>query len=328
MAPQSPEYAATENGARRVSLGVKLYGIIGFTFLCFIALTGYQLFQLKSTLELQRTTELKHLTEFAVGIVKEEYEASQAGSVTAEEAKRRAAARIGKIRYGHKDYFWINDLEPKMVMHPTKPELNGKSLVDFKDPNGVRLFVEFVNVVKRSGDGFVNYSWPKPGADKPQPKTSYVAAFEPWGWVIGTGVYIDDLHQQVWDQAMDELAIIVLVLLLSAALVIAFIRSVSKALASMTLAMGQVAGGELKVEIPAQNRNDELGAMSRALSAMVGTLEKFTKAQLEMARATKRKAISVIPCRKANSPAHTARWRTTSTPWSRPMSRCRRTSWI
>ncbi len=85
-----------------------------------------------------------------------------------------------------------------MVMHPIKPEMNGNDLSAYKDPNGKLLFVDFADTVRKSGSGFVPYEWPKPGFDKPQPKLSYVVGFAPWNWVVGTGVYIDDLKAQTW----------------------------------------------------------------------------------------------------------------------------------
>ena len=282
MAASSSEHKDTTQGA---TLGLKLYGIVGFVFLCFIALSVYELFHLKDALESQRSGELKHLTELAIKIVQEEYDTSQKGTVSVEEAKNRAADRISVLRYGQSGYFWINDLEPRMVMHPTNPALNGKSLVEYKDPNGVELFVEFVRTVQKSGDGFVHYSWPKPGSDSPQPKISYVTGFAPWGWIIGSGLYVDDLRQQVWSQAYRQLTIIGLVLLLSACFVILFVRSISKALTGMTSAMGKLAQGDLKVEIPSKQRTDELGTMARAMSIMVTTLERFVKAQIEMVHA-------------------------------------------
>ncbi len=110
-----------------------------------------------------------------------------------EEKKRKAAAMIKALRYGpeNKDYFWINDMHPTMVMHPYKPKLDGQDLTGFKDPNGKKLFVEFVNTCRENGEGFVDYYWPKYGADQPQPKLSFVKLFKPWNWVIGTGVYME-----------------------------------------------------------------------------------------------------------------------------------------
>ena len=113
------------------------------------------------------------------------------------ETRKEAIEAIRALRYGGNEYFWINDMKPVMVMHPIKPELEGKDLSENKDPAGLRLFVEFVNVVKANGAGFVMYLWPKPGSDTPVPKVSYVEGFEPWGWIIGSGVYVDNVRTTI-----------------------------------------------------------------------------------------------------------------------------------
>ena len=125
--------------------------------------------------------DLRHVTEIAVGILQEEYAASEAAPGTAAEAKKRAASRISKLRYDRDGYFWINGLDTKMIMHPIKPELEGRDFSDIKDPDGLPLFAEFVRLVKETGSGYVRYSWPKPGLRIPQPKLSYVTSFAPWG---------------------------------------------------------------------------------------------------------------------------------------------------
>ncbi|MBN1103419.1 MAG: cache domain-containing protein [Deltaproteobacteria bacterium] len=106
---------------------------------------------------------------------------------------------VAALRYGpeNQDYFWINDMHPTMIVHPYKPELNGTDLSEHKDPKGKRLFVEFVKVCKEKGEGFVDYYWPKYGADRPQPKLSFVKAFKEWGWIVGTGLYVDDIEAMV-----------------------------------------------------------------------------------------------------------------------------------
>ncbi len=113
--------------------------------------------------------------------------------------QKKAHVILQSLRYGPKneDYFWVNDLHPRMVMHPYKPEMDGQDLSESKDPNGKRLFVEFAKVCKESEEGFVDYMWPKYGADKAQPKLSFVKLFKPWGWVVGTGLYIDDIDAMV-----------------------------------------------------------------------------------------------------------------------------------
>jgi len=135
----------------------------------------------------------------AIQKIREDVEAINNSSGLGEQAQKDIAFVVGALRYGpeNKDYFWINDLEPRMVMHPYKPELNGKDLSENKDPNGKHLFVEFVRVCKENGEGFVDYMWPKPGMDEPQPKLSFVKLFPEWGWVVGTGIYIDDVDALV-----------------------------------------------------------------------------------------------------------------------------------
>ncbi len=122
-----------------------------------------------------------------------------------EELQKRLKNIIKAVRYGGKDYFWINDLKPTMIMHPIKPSLDGKDISKFKDPNGKYLFVEMVKVVKKSGKGFVNYQWAKPGFEEPQDKISYVTLFKPYNWIIGTGEYLDNITTQVQNEAKEAI---------------------------------------------------------------------------------------------------------------------------
>ena len=114
------------------------------------------------------------------------------GDITARQ--NRAKEIIKAMRYGpeNKDYVWINDTNPTMVMHPYKPQLDGKPLNEVADPDGKKLFVEFANKCKADGAGFVTYKWPLPGTDSIVPKISYVALYKPWNWVVGTGVFVTD----------------------------------------------------------------------------------------------------------------------------------------
>ncbi|HXL30340.1 MAG TPA: methyl-accepting chemotaxis protein, partial [Bradyrhizobium sp.] len=179
--------------------------------------------------------------------------------------QKRAMTRVAALRYGNNDYFWINDMQPRMVMHPMKPELNGGDLSANKDPNGKALFIDFVNVVRKDGAGFVPYEWPKPGFERPQPKLSYVVGFAPWNWVIGTGVYIDDLDAQTWASTQRSLIAAGLVLLLALAVSMFVARGITRPLQRMTGAMKDLAGGKLDVEVPGIGRRDEVGEMADAV---------------------------------------------------------------
>ncbi|MCK9297058.1 MAG: cache domain-containing protein [Desulfobulbaceae bacterium] len=148
------------------------------------------------------------------------------GLMSREQAQQAAVEEIRGIRYGdeNKDYFWINDMRPYMIMHPFRPDLEGRDIADFSDPNGIHLFVDFVKKVRSSNEGYVSYMWQ--GKDNPGnivPKLSFVKGFAPWGWLIGTGIYLDDVQRQTTHLTRRliyiSLGILLMVSLLSALLV-------------------------------------------------------------------------------------------------------------
>jgi methyl-accepting chemotaxis protein len=249
----------------RMTVGRKIYALIGLSFIGLLGIAILDSRELASSLKQQKQIELKHLAELALGIVKEEHAASQKGDIAVADAQKRAMTRVAALRYGNNDYFWINDMQPRMVMHPMKPELNGSDLSANKDPNGKALFVDFVNVVRKDGAGFVPYEWPKPGFERPQPKLSYVVGFAPWNWVIGTGVYIDDLDAQTWASTQRSLIAAGLVLLLALGVSMFVARGITRPLQRMTGAMKDLAGGKLDVEVPGIGRRDEVGEMADAV---------------------------------------------------------------
>src|SRR6185436_2772493 len=233
----------------RMTVGRKIYALICLSFIGLLGVTFLESRELASSLDQQKQIELRHLGELALGIVKEEHAAAKKGGVSDADAQKRAMARIGALRYGSNDYFWINDMHPKMVMHPIKPEMNGNDLSSYKDPNGKLLFVDFADTVRKNGSGFVPYEWPKPGFDKPQPKLSYVVGFAPWSWVVGTGVYIDDLKAQTWVSTERSLIVSGVIVLFILAVSIFVARSITAPLQRMTATMNDLASGNLDVEV-------------------------------------------------------------------------------
>jgi diguanylate cyclase (GGDEF)-like protein len=140
---------------------------------------------------------LKNVVDVAFGVFGEYDTLVGNGEMQLAEAQTRAVQKIRRLRYGEKEYFWINDVSMKMVMHPIKPELDGTDVTNNQDPNGKYLFREFVRISKSNGSGIVDYLWPKPGEDAPVPKISYVRLYEPWGWILGSGIYVDDVEQEM-----------------------------------------------------------------------------------------------------------------------------------
>jgi methyl-accepting chemotaxis protein len=250
--------------AGRITVGAKIYAIVAMCFIGFGGVAVYQARQLGFALEQQKRFELQHLSQLALQIVRDEHDAAQRTGLKIEDAQRRAMERISNLRYGQDDYFWINDMQPRMLMHPVRKELDGRDLRDFKDPDGKRLFVAFVDVVRQSGSGFVDYQWPKPGADQPQPKISYVVGYQPWGWVIGTGVYVDDLRAQTWASARRGLGTGLAVVLATLAIGIFVTRRMSRAMRQVTDALNHLAAGRAEASISTTSRADEIGDIVRA----------------------------------------------------------------
>jgi len=208
----------------------------------------------------EKVTALSEKTEIAKKIAVSFYEAAQkeiAAGATKEEATKhnqeKAKEAIKKLRFGVDGYFWINDFSPKMVMHPINPALDGKDLSQNKEPNGNFLLNEFVNVVNKEGKGVVEYMWSKPGFEKPQPKISYVEGLKEWGWIIGTGVYADDIDALVakekknLDSALNDLLLRNTLLLVGIILLFAFVstmlskRLIGKRMASLQQYVGDFA---------------------------------------------------------------------------------------
>ena len=160
-----------------------------------------------------------------------------------------------------------------MVMHPIKPELNGKPMLDTKDPAGKPLFAEMVRVVKAETSGFVGYLWPKPGSDTAVDKLSYVKGDNGWQWIIGTGIYTDDLDAAFWRQLLVDLLIAGLVIgvliYISTRVMYSIVDPLKKVQRSIERAE---LNGDLsqRVEIDQQ---DEVGRMAASFNSLMSRLQ-------------------------------------------------------
>lgn len=249
---------------KHFSIGTRIGILLGIAFAVFAACSAWLLLGLGEAVEAQRRSELHHLADLAYGIVEEE--ARAVPSVGEAEAKRRASQRLSTLRYGNDDYFFISDLNGRMVMHPIKPELNGQDQSNVKDPDGNYLFQDFARIARVQGRGVTAYSWPKPGHSAPQPKISHVIHFKPWGWVIGTGVYVDDLRAQVWSSAKQSVLITGLGSLLVALIAFILAKGISRDIRDIASAMSTLAGGRTDIEVPHYSDHNELGDMARSVA--------------------------------------------------------------
>ncbi|MEL0655382.1 methyl-accepting chemotaxis protein [Pseudoalteromonas issachenkonii] len=172
-----------------------------------------------SSLKDEQYIKTQNVVETAYSMIEHYYALEQDNTLTQQQAQSQALNAIKALRYDKTNYFWINNYQPTMVMHPIKPALEGKDLTNNKDPDGKALFVDMVNIVKKDGEGFIPYKWPKPGKDKPVEKIAFVKGFNQWQWIIGSGVYLDSIDEAFSEQrnliVVSAIIMIIAVILLS-----------------------------------------------------------------------------------------------------------------
>ena len=264
--------------------GVRLFRMLRFTskamiislafLLPLLGLVGWQLqAQADQAMQTRMDATRQHV-EIAQGLLVWAHAQEIDGSLTRDQAQRLAINAVSKLRYDGKEYFWINDMQPRMVMHPIKAELDGKDLSGVKDPNGFALFNEFVSQVRKEGKGFVAYQWPKPGSDKPVDKISYVQGFEPWGWVIGSGVYTSDIHESMMRNLAWDGGVVAVALLFAGYLFLSFYRVMDGGLKETRRHLRAMTEGDLTTS-PSPWGNDEAAQLMLELRNMQESLRRM-----------------------------------------------------
>ena len=253
-----------------LTISQRLWLLVVTGLLAIAGISGLSLVAGRQQALSERENGVRQTVQAVYGVLQTLHTQAQSGAITEAEAKQRAINAIRPLRYGDNEYFWINDMDSRMVMHPIRPELDGTDLSAIKDPTGKALFVAFVQEVKAHGDGMVDYMWPKPGSAEPVRKVSYVKGFQPWGWVLGSGVYVDTVEEVVAHQAkvtLGELAVAaVLLLAVGTAIRLSLLRQLGGEPAYALAITEQVAQGDLSSPIHLQTGDHS--SLLHALSAM------------------------------------------------------------
>ena len=216
----------------------------------------------------QRQAQVRHAVETASGVLAWAEQQEANGTWSRAEAQAMASAAIAKMRYGHGEYFWINDLEGTTVMHPIRPELQGQGGDAVRDANGVLVMMEAARIGRStSGQGFFNYVWAKPGETEPVGKISYVQKFAPWGWVVASGLYVDDLHSDFLANVAKVALGLGLMLLLMGWIAYAISTSIVRGVQRAVAVIDVMAHGDLSRPIHVKGR-DEISVLLKTLGHM------------------------------------------------------------
>ncbi|MAC48152.1 methyl-accepting chemotaxis protein [Oceanospirillum beijerinckii] len=252
-----------------IKIKYKLWVIIALMAMGTAVLISVSLMSLKENLLEDRKQKTKHVVETVYSFLHHYYAQEQSGALTREAAQQAASKAIERLRYDKDEYFWINDMNAVVVMHPIKPSLNGKNLSGLADANGKKIFTEFVGVVKQAGEGYVSYLWPKPGHEEPQAKISYVKGFAPWGWIVGNGIYLNDMDDIFWATLVQYSITVGILTLLIGGLALFIIHMITTQITRLKNTMVDVKdSGDLRQRVDISNK-DELGDMAGAFNHMM-----------------------------------------------------------
>lgn len=265
----------------KVTIKTKLMLVSLLVSLALIAIAVESLISTKSGLMDAKKTMLTTQID-TVGSLLSYYEGEvQAGRISLEKAQNAAKEHIKSLRYNEKEYFFILNDQVKGVMHPIKPALDNTDLSDIKDPEGKHLFIEFAKVAKEEKEGYVSYMWPKPDTETPLPKLTFVRAFPAWGWIIGTGVYVDDVENEFWDSVIQKGMMILLLIAAMVVMLIAIQRSIGDKLSMMQKMAEELASGNgdltKRLGIAGEDEPSKAAASINSFIAVIQTMVQNAK---------------------------------------------------
>jgi methyl-accepting chemotaxis protein len=212
-----------------------------------------------------RKQQVKEQVENAYSLI--QYYHDQASIIGEEAAKEQALKAVAALRYGSGGYFWINDYQHTLLMHPLKPQLNGSDVTNKTDASGNHHWQAMVTTVKQQGEGFVEYTYKGPQVDTPEEKVSYVKGLKDWNWIVGSGVFYTDVKAAFWSNV--KVSLIIETLLVLAALTVScfVVRSIVRPLKAVTAHLQTVASGDMTQHLEL-NRKDELGILADSANQM------------------------------------------------------------
>lgn len=269
----------------RIRIGTRVLIIGAASLIGLVLVLGLSIQRLDSALEQGFNNRTQQTLEVAYSQLDRFYAEEKAGRMTRAQAQQSAQEAVRAMRFGegNKDYFFVLNTDHTMLMHPVKPELQGTNVADKGDANGKLHYREMVAKVAATGSGFVQYDYKMPDGAGTKPKLSYFSGFKPWGWVIVTGVFNEEINAAVRAAAWRLGSVVVFILIALIAVIVAISRSITGPLGQITRRMGTLAHGNAADEIPGIERRDEIGEMAAALQ--VFRANAVAKAAAESAKA-------------------------------------------
>jgi methyl-accepting chemotaxis protein len=244
-------------------ISYKLLMMIGLSVVGIAAMAAVGLSALWGNMMEDRRAKLQDIVTLAHEALDYNYQTSRQTGLSEADTMERAKTLLRNMRFGKGDYVYAIDRQGVAVSNPN-PKVEGKNLLDAVDPDGfpyVRRQLELAP----NGGWFMTFRFPRAAGGNPIPKLVYSVEFKPYGWVVGAGIYLDDVSTIFWEQARNRAILVVVALLVAGGLFFLLGRSIVNPITAMTMAMRKIAEGDTLTAIPALERGDEVGAMAQSV---------------------------------------------------------------
>ncbi len=299
---------------KQLTLRQKLWLPLVLALLGLFALTFVNAWQTRALQYEARRTALADITDMALSVVGDYDKQARSGKMTQEEARRAARERVAAQRYGKDGYVTIVGADSAMVMHPIKPELDGRNMLSFKDAKGTPLYVDIAAAGSSAqGRGFLEYWWPRPGSDAPSPKIGYAVRFKPWNWDLVAGDYVDDIEQTFRSTLYRALGVLALLGICISVITGFVVRDIERSVGGEPAAAAQaalrMAEGDLQAHIALRRGDDRslmhaigfmrdrLGHILQRIQQATGTIDhaaaEIAQGNADLSRRTEQQASSL-----------------------------------
>ena len=280
-APETPRHRLSLD----LRIGPRLYLLTGSVLVILVIIMGIALSMLHESILHEKKDKLQNLVEIGMTTLTYYGHQAETGTLTQQQAQSAAKQAITNLRYEGDNYFFVLSTDRHMLVQPLKPELEGKDVSEVKDGNGVYLMRDLVKLAQNDNWSYLEYVWPREGSPKPVEKLSTARLYAPWGWVIGTGTYIDDVNAIFWEAALTLCGIAAVALLALLAIALLITRSIVRPIRLAVAAADQLAAGDLGMVIES-TRQDETGQLLRAMRKVQDSLKSMSADTRGLIRAT------------------------------------------
>jgi len=257
-----------------ISLKIMLIPIITILSVLIVSIFYFLPFAEKKLIR-EKETALKHIVEVTFMLISDYHSKVGSGEISEDEARKMAMMDVRALRYGNNDYVWINDLNSVILAHP-EPGEEGRDMSNVRDINGKYYVNMFVEVCKKNGEGFVHYSRPRAGTGKPIPKVSYVRFFEPWGWIVGSGVYVDDVEAEMRRIRFQIISMTLIFTFIILIFTCSVAHIISRPLYEAVNVFNQIAEGDLTVAVNPGKWQKQVDTLMNTFHDMMGSLRTQT----------------------------------------------------